>query len=218
MHTWAETKAIGAAGCAAALLGLASGFATAQPSTPTTSAAQRFQQAVTLIETRGDCQAALPLLEPIARGQDRALAARALVYTGGCHERLGATRARQAYRQVIDQYPDQRAAVAEARTRLQALDRRATTRASSTTLRKLLSGEDHDGNVGQRAVFADLLKHVEAGHVGKAQVEQHEVRLTLGEGVETGLSIGGFTHFVPLVLQRQTQLDYVPCRTMSSCG
>ena len=49
--------------------------------------------------------------------------------------------------------------------------------------------------------------HVEAGHVGKAQVEQHEVRLTLGEGVETGLSIGGFTHFVPLVLQRQTQRE-----------
>jgi Tol biopolymer transport system component len=83
---------------------------------------QQFQEAVTLMEARGDCRAASPVFARVADGADRALAARALVYLGVCHERLGRTDAAAAYRRVIDQFPEQRAAVTEARRRLAAMD------------------------------------------------------------------------------------------------
>ena len=68
--------------------------------------------------------------------RERSLAARALVYLGTCYERLGNQRARQAYRRVLDQFSDQRAAVTEARARLVALDR-AEQKPARLTLRPL---------------------------------------------------------------------------------
>jgi TolB protein len=92
-------------------------------SPPAQSPARQFEEAVTLIDSRNDCSQAVPLLERVAASADRALAARALIYLGTCYERLGNERARQAYRKVIREYSEQRAAAAQARTRLAALDR-----------------------------------------------------------------------------------------------
>jgi dipeptidyl aminopeptidase/acylaminoacyl peptidase len=84
--------------------------------------ARVFQDAVTLVDARNDCARAVPLFERVAASGDRALAARALVYAGTCYERLGNEKARQAYQRVIDVYAEQRAAAAQARARLSALD------------------------------------------------------------------------------------------------
>ena len=104
---------------------------------PTGSHSQAFQEAVTLMEARGDCRAASPIFARVAEGNDRSLAARALVYLGTCHERLGRAEAAATYRRVIERFPEQRTAVAEARRRLTALAPVATTRPARTpTLRQ----------------------------------------------------------------------------------
>ncbi len=53
--------------------------------------------------------------------------------------------------------------------------------------------------------------HVEPGHVGQAQVEQHQVGFPLGEGGQPGRAVGGLAHLVALVLQGhgQRQADLV---------
>lgn len=72
----------------------------------------------------------------MADGSDRALAARALVYLGVCHERLGRAEASAAYRRVIEQFPEQRTAVAEARRRLASLAPAVVRPARTPTLRR----------------------------------------------------------------------------------
>jgi Tol biopolymer transport system component len=106
-----------------------------------TSPSEQFEHAVTLMESRGDYAAAAKLFEAVAGGSSRVLAARALVYLGMCYEHLGETRARTAYRRVIEQYADQPAALAQARTRLAALDRGNTGPVRrELTLRRLWNG------------------------------------------------------------------------------
>jgi Tol biopolymer transport system component len=102
------------------------------------SPAQQFEQAVTLMESRGDYEGAVRLFEAVAASADRALAARALVFLGTCYERVGNEKARQAYERVLAQYADQRAAAAQARARLAVLQRRnGATAPSNLTLRRL---------------------------------------------------------------------------------
>src|SRR5450759_271296 len=83
-----------------------------------------FQQAVDLLETKGNVRAAMKLFEETARSSDRSLAARSLFYLGACHEKLGeaqAKEARAAYQRVVRDYADQGEIVAQARVRLAAL-------------------------------------------------------------------------------------------------
>ncbi len=83
---------------------------------------QKFQQAVDLMETRGDLQGALKLFEELAKGPDRNLAARALLYLGSCYEKLGKEGSQRAYERIVREYSDQKDVTAEARTRLAAMD------------------------------------------------------------------------------------------------
>jgi len=103
-----------------AILGMLLASAAILPA-QTRSPAHQLQEAIDLMETRGDYAAALPLLEEVGRGPDRALAARALLYSGQCYEKLGKEKAKQAYQRIIREFADQREVVAEARKRLSAL-------------------------------------------------------------------------------------------------
>jgi Tol biopolymer transport system component len=87
-----------------------------------------FQQALVKERADGDLRGAIAIYERIARefAEDRALAAKALVQMGRCHEKLGNEDAQRAYRRVVREYPDQTDMVAEARGRLTALERLAT--------------------------------------------------------------------------------------------
>ena len=82
---------------------------------------QKFQQAVDLMETRGDLPAALKLFEELARGPDRNLAARSLLYLGSCYEKLGKEGSQRAYERIVREFADQRDVTAEARSRLAAM-------------------------------------------------------------------------------------------------
>ena len=66
-------------------------------STGAQSQAYRFQEAIHLMETKGDYPAAIELFEEIALGSDRTLAARALLNVGFCYEKLGRAEAVKAY-------------------------------------------------------------------------------------------------------------------------
>jgi Tol biopolymer transport system component len=110
----------------------------------TRSPAHQFQQAIDLMETKGDCPAAIRLFEQIAKGPDRALAARSLLYAGLCYERTGRDKAQKAYERVIREFADQRDVVAEVRVRLSALGLPATADASAMALRRVWAGPGVD--------------------------------------------------------------------------
>ncbi len=85
------------------------------------SPSRLFQDAIHLMETKGDYPAALRLFEQIAKGSDRNLAARSLLYAGLCYEKLGKREARNAYERLIRDFADQTDLMTAARARLAAL-------------------------------------------------------------------------------------------------
>lgn len=97
---------------------LCSAIAAAQSLSPPPS--RLLQEAINLMETKGDYPAALRLFEQIAKESDRNLAARALLYAGSCYEKLG-KHAQSTYQRLIRDFADQPAIVAAARSRLAAL-------------------------------------------------------------------------------------------------
>lgn len=115
---------------------VAAGLAGAAQVPRAPSEAHEFQEAVRLMDTRRDCRAATTVFARLGESADRALAARALIYLGQCREWLAHDDADAAYRRVIEEYPDQRAAVEEARRRLAALTAFARRAPRTTTLRR----------------------------------------------------------------------------------
>jgi Tol biopolymer transport system component len=78
---------------------------------------QRLQDAVQLLESKGDYAGAIKVLQPLTASKDRAIAARAHLELGGAYEKLGRDDARQEYDKLLT-YEDQPQLVAEARARL----------------------------------------------------------------------------------------------------
>jgi Tol biopolymer transport system component len=101
-----------------------------------------FQQALVKEQVEGDLRAAIALYQRIVGefSADRALAARALVQMGQCHEKQGNQEAQGAYRQVLEEYADQVESADQARARLAALNRPATRGEPAIQVRRLLGG------------------------------------------------------------------------------
>src|SRR5262245_19625312 len=80
-----------------------------------------FQKALAAERANGNLQQAIELYQRVARefASDRALAARALLRMADCCVKLGDAQARAIYERVAREYPEQTAAVQEARTHLQ---------------------------------------------------------------------------------------------------
>ena len=80
-----------------------------------------FQKALGAERADGNLQQAIELYQRVARefASDRALAARALLRMADCYAKLGNAQARATYERVAREYPEQTAAVREARTHLQ---------------------------------------------------------------------------------------------------
>jgi len=77
-------------------------------------------------EVEGNLQAAIELYKQIIAkyGDNRVIAAKALLRLGGCYEKLGeqqAGLAQKAYEKVIENYPDQTEAVSKAKEKLSAI-------------------------------------------------------------------------------------------------
>ena len=68
----------------------------------------------------GDLKSAIAQYERLARGSNRAVAAKALVRMGQCYEKLGSAEARKAYERAIREFAEQKDAASQARARLAA--------------------------------------------------------------------------------------------------
>jgi Tol biopolymer transport system component len=79
---------------------------------------RKLQQAIDLLETKGDVARAMPLLEDVAKSADQSLAARGLLYLGQAQERQGNAQARATYERIIREFGRQEQVVAQARARL----------------------------------------------------------------------------------------------------
>ncbi len=121
--------------------------------------ARLFQEAINLMETKGDYPAALRLFEQIAKGSDRNLAARSLLYAGLCYEKLGKREAQNAYQRLIRDFADQTGLVTAARARLAALTPAGSSSASrSMAAHRIWTEFDPDSALspdGQRLSFPD---------------------------------------------------------------
>ncbi len=121
--------------------------------------ARLFQDAIHFMETKGDYAAALHLFEQIAKGSDRNLAARSLLYSGLCYEKLGKREARNAYERLIRDFADQTDLISAARARLAALTPAGGSPASrEMAAHRVLAGLPAFGalsNDGQRLSFFD---------------------------------------------------------------
>jgi len=105
----------------------------------------RFQQAVDLLESKGDVPGALKLFEELAKGPDRSVAARSLLYIGSCHEKLGKDGAQKAYERIVREFADQREPAAEAQARLAALGRAAAAaNGRALVVRRVWAGRNID--------------------------------------------------------------------------
>lgn len=82
---------------------------------------RKLQQAIDLLETKGDAARAMPLLEDVAKSADQSLAARGLLYLGQAQERQGNARARATYERIIQHFGNQSEIVQQARARLNGL-------------------------------------------------------------------------------------------------
>jgi Tol biopolymer transport system component len=111
---------------------------------PAQSGNELFQKALVKERSEGDLAGAIKLYQTVLQkhGQDRKLAARALLQLGRCYERLGQADARQAYERLLREYAEQIEQVEDARAGLAALGRPA--HSSAVTLRRVWAGPDSD--------------------------------------------------------------------------
>jgi Tol biopolymer transport system component len=111
------------------------GDAAAQPAAGTPQAL--MGAALHQEEAEGNLEAAIALYQKVIaeHGADRALAARAQLHIGLCHERLGNAEARKAYERVLRDYVDQRDVAEQARARLAALGQPVSARTAMATRR-----------------------------------------------------------------------------------
>ncbi len=176
--TTRNMKALGAAFAAAALLFGAGRFRAADhpPS-------YRFQEAIDLMETKGDYPAAIRVFEELAKGSDRNLAARSLLYVGLCYEKLGKDEARKAYERVVRDYADQNEAAAEARTRLAALTQPpgSNDHGAMAVRRVWADAEDDEGGVSSDGRYLSYV-HWTTGDLAIRNLATKENRLLTHKG------------------------------------
>ena len=104
-----------------------------------------LQAAMHTEQVEGDLEQAIQLYREIVakHGDDRAVAAKALLYLGRCYEKLGRAEAANAYERVLGEYADQSEIVAEARTWLAALEQSTGPAvAEGLTIRQAWAGPD----------------------------------------------------------------------------
>jgi Tol biopolymer transport system component len=103
-----------------------------------------LQKAIQIETVDGDLNAAIKLYRQIVEnpGENRAVAAKALLQIGKCYEKLGSLEARKAYETLLKEYADQSNIATEARTRLAALAKPAEE--TGIKIRRVWTGYEGD--------------------------------------------------------------------------
>ena len=111
------------------------------------TAGQLFEKALYLEEGKGELQQAIGLYQQVLKQypEDRAVSAKAQLHIGICYEKLGKQEARKAYQRVIEEYAEQHDLVAEAKSRLDALEQSIKdVKPKGLIVRKVWEGLDID--------------------------------------------------------------------------
>jgi Tol biopolymer transport system component len=139
---------------------------------------QKLQQAIDLLETKGDVKSAVPLLEEVARSTDQALAARGLLYLGQAQERQGEAAARRTYERIISEFASQTSIVEQARSRLAGLAPAAvaTTRAVSRRQLKMPDSIELAGAVSPDGRWVSYVDS-RSGNLGIWDVQSGDMKL-----------------------------------------
>jgi Tol biopolymer transport system component len=82
-----------------------------------------LQAAIRMETVEGNLKGAIEAYKKIAEGNNRGIAAKALIRMGQCYEKLGDAEARKAYERVVREFADQKEAVEQARALLAASSR-----------------------------------------------------------------------------------------------
>src|SRR5215831_1304111 len=108
-----------------AILGLLMTFCLTAGVASAQTALELYQRALVQEQAAGNLAQAIELYRQAAReaGNDRGLAARALIRAAGSYEKLGQPAAGELYTEMLRTYPEQREEVALAQSRLAALKR-----------------------------------------------------------------------------------------------
>src|SRR5690348_9285403 len=86
-----------------------------------TARERKLQQAIDLMESKGDVAKAIPMFEDVARSSDRGLAARALLHLGDAQQRRGGSQARAIYERILKEFASETETASAARQRLASL-------------------------------------------------------------------------------------------------
>jgi Tol biopolymer transport system component len=108
---------------------------------------QLFQQGLLKENGEGDLKAAVAIYEKIVDNAtaERSLRAQSLLHIGLCWEKLGKEEAQKAYQRIIQEFAEQYQLVAEARTRLAALEQLTSfADANGMVVRRVWAGPDVD--------------------------------------------------------------------------
>jgi len=123
-----------------------------------TARERKLQQAIDLMESKGDLAKAIPMLEDVAHSSDRALAARGLLILGDAQQRRGGSQARATYERIVKEFGSETETASAARQRLASLG--GAPAGLSVGRRRLCSDcAADDGDVssdGRWQVFTDL--------------------------------------------------------------
>jgi Tol biopolymer transport system component len=101
---------------------------------------KQLQAAINKEVVEGDLNAAIDLYKQVItnNGNNRAVAAKALLRLGGCYEKLGQDEARKTYERLVQNYADQPEQAREAQSRLAAMEKPAGESQESTFATRLV--------------------------------------------------------------------------------
>jgi Tol biopolymer transport system component len=102
----------------------------------------QFKAAEHKEQIEGDLKGAIEQYKKIAQSKDRAIAVQALIRMAECYQKLGDAESRKIYEQVVQDFADQKDAVAVARARLGVQD--ASQQSEKLTARLITSGIEVD--------------------------------------------------------------------------
>ncbi|HCA81076.1 MAG TPA: hypothetical protein DEP53_15205, partial [Bacteroidetes bacterium] len=117
-------------------------------------AEELFQKAMQLEEVKGELAKAIEVYSDVVKksAATKSLTAKALLHIGRCYEKLGKKEATNAYQRIVKDFADQREVVAEARSRLLALENASQSKkVPELSVRQLWTGPgvDIEGGISQ---------------------------------------------------------------------
>jgi len=132
----------------------------------------KLQQAIDLLESKGDISRAMPLFEQASRSSDGAVASRALLYMGGIQERQSKETARSTYERILTSFRSQPASD-EAKRRLTAMGVLVST---NLAFERLLAVDDDAGSLSADGQSMAVIDWDDSGDIAIQDIATGKLR------------------------------------------